>query len=73
MEYKSRKESKELLTLRILNSRLKLPEESEKYYWSLGKGFAGEKLLDVHVSEKLTVDSIIINDLLIEHSNMKHK
>jgi hypothetical protein len=46
MAFKSRYESKELLTLRSLNLRMELADRDAKKYYSVEKGFEGEQKFD---------------------------
>jgi hypothetical protein len=68
MAYKERCESVELRKFRILNSRMMLTESEKKYYLGLEKGYTGEVMFD-KLTEKLTSDSFILNDLLLEVNN----
>lgn len=63
--FKSRKETKELLSLRILNARMNLSKDDSIYYWNLEKGFEGEKKFDEFL-ETLPDNCLILNDLLLE-------
>ncbi|QCJ43584.1 NERD domain-containing protein [Bacillus sp. S3] len=64
----SRMESKELLRLRSLNTRMILAPNDKKYYFNLEKGFEGEKEFD-QLTQKLQNDFFIINDLRLEFNN----
>lgn len=68
MIIKQRYESKELLMLRSLNSRMDLNDNEAQHYQNLEKGFAGEKKFD-KILEDLTENWIILNDLLFETNN----
>jgi hypothetical protein len=70
MPFKARTVSLELKILRILNTRMDLPEDKQKYYLNLEKGFEGEVQFDL-LTEKLKSDCLILNDLLLEISNTK--
>jgi hypothetical protein len=70
MSFKARTESLELKILRILNTRMDLTEDKQKYYLNLEKGFEGEVQFDL-LTEKLNSDCFILNDLLLEISNTK--
>lgn len=65
MPYKKRSESVVLKTLRILNKRMKLTEDEQRYYLNLEKGFEGEVQFDL-VTEKLQRSCHILNDLQLE-------
>lgn len=68
MIFKQRKESAELLTLKILNSRMRLTDKEKQHYFNLKKGYEGEVLFDLMVDE-LECDCLILNDLLLKHNN----
>lgn len=68
MPFKARTESLELKILRILNKRMELPENKQKYYLNLEKGYEGEVQFDL-LTEKLESDCLILNDLLLEINN----
>jgi hypothetical protein len=70
MPFKARTESHELLLLRILNTRIKLTEDVQKYYLNLEKGFRGEVQFDL-LTEELQSDCLILNDLLLEVNKTK--
>ena len=70
MLVKARTESLELQILRILNLRMDLPEDKQRYYLNLEKGFLGEVQFDL-LTEQLECDCLIINDLLLEVNNTK--
>lgn len=67
MPYKARSESFVLKVLRILNKRMKLTEDDQRYYQNQDKGFQGEVQFDV-LTEKLKRSSYILNDLQLEHN-----
>lgn len=70
MAYKSRTEREELTILRILDPRMKLPEEDKRNFLYLKKGFEGEMKFD-SLTEKLESDCLILNDLLLELNKSK--
>jgi hypothetical protein len=65
MAFKDRIVSDELKKWRSLHARMVLTEEERKYYLNKEKGFEGELRFD-ELTEKLTGDQIILNDLLLE-------
>lgn len=65
MPYKARSESVVLKTLRILNKRMKLTEDDQRYYQNQEKGYEGEVQFDVF-TEKLQRSCYVLNDLLFE-------
>lgn len=65
---KNRAVPEELLLLSSLRSRLKLEEKYEKQLYSLEKGYKGEVVFDKWL-ESLTMDYIILRDLLLEVNN----
>ncbi|TWE02638.1 nuclease-like protein [Neobacillus bataviensis] len=68
MAYKPRSVPEELKVLRILNNRMDLTSEQEKYYLYKEKGFEGEVQFDL-LTEQLQSDCLILNDLLLEINN----
>ncbi|MDP4162651.1 MAG: nuclease-related domain-containing protein, partial [Bacillota bacterium] len=70
MLLKARTESDLLKILRILNTRMELTTEAQKYYLHLEKGFEGEVQFDL-LTEKIQSDCLILNDLLLEVNNTK--
>jgi hypothetical protein len=70
MALKDRSETDELLILRILNARMKLTEIEKKNYLNKEKGFEGEVKFDL-LTEKLSGERIILNDLLLKVNNSK--
>ncbi|MCH1627603.1 nuclease-related domain-containing protein [Fredinandcohnia quinoae] len=69
MILKIREESKELLKLRALQGSSTFTEKDNNYYLNLEKGYAGELFFDKWI-ESLSVDCLILNDLLFEvHNN----
>ena len=68
MAYKPRLVSDELKVLRILNSRMDLTPEQQKYYLYKEKGFEGEVRFDL-ITEQLQCDCLILNDLNLEVNN----
>jgi hypothetical protein len=65
MPYKPRGESFLLKVLRILNKRMKLTEDDQRYYQNQEKGYQGEVQFD-RLTEKLQRDCHILNDLQLE-------
>jgi hypothetical protein len=63
--YKARSESLILKVLRILNKRMKLTEDDQRYYLNQEKGFQGEIQFDA-LTEKLQRSCHILNDLQLE-------
>lgn len=68
MILKERKESIELLKLRALQGSRTFTENDHHYYLNLEKGYAGELIFDNWI-ESLSVDCLILNDLLFEVQN----
>jgi hypothetical protein len=68
MPYKARMESNLLKILRILNTRMDLTVDVQKYYVNLKKGYEGEVQFDV-LTEKLHSNCYILNDLLLENNS----
>ncbi|WP_067730215.1 nuclease-related domain-containing protein [Oceanobacillus damuensis] len=68
MPYKSRTKSKELKILALLDKRMKLTSKAKQHYVSLKKGYEGEVLFD-SLTENLTCECLILNDLLLEVNN----
>ena len=59
------------LELRIflsLNTRMKLGEKDNQYFWNMVKGYEGECKFDA-LTEKLEGDYLLLNDLLLKHNN----
>ena len=65
MIVKARKESLELQMLASLNQRMVLSDKDKLYYLNLKKGYEGELLFDGYL-ERLTCESMILNDLLLK-------
>lgn len=65
MPYKSRSESFVLKVLRILNKRMKLTEDDQRYYLNQEKGYEGEVQFD-GLTEKLQRECHILNDLQLD-------
>jgi hypothetical protein len=63
--YKARSESLILKVLRILNKRMKLSEDDQRYYLNQEKGYEGEIQFDTF-TESLQRSCYILNDLLLE-------
>jgi hypothetical protein len=68
MVYKSRTESKELLTLRSLKLRMELSDKDAKKYYSVEKGFEGEQKFDEFLSA-IPGNWLTLNDLGLESNN----
>lgn len=68
MPYKARSESMELQILRILDTRSSLSDKDKQHYLNLKKGYEGEVQFD-SLTEKLTCECIILNDLLLKLNN----
>ncbi|RYG71209.1 NERD domain-containing protein [Lentibacillus lipolyticus] len=68
MPYKSRSKPAELITLELLNSRMKLTVKEKRHYLNLKKGYEGEKRFD-SLTEQLQCECLIVNDLLLEVNN----
>ena len=67
MAYKDRSESVLLKTLRILNTRMELTEDDQRYYQNQEKGYEGEVQFDVF-TEMLQRNCYILNDLLLKNN-----
>lgn len=67
MPYKARCESFVLKVLRILNKRMKLTADDQRYYLNQEKGFEGEVQFD-RLTEKLQRECHILNDLQLENN-----
>jgi hypothetical protein len=67
MPYKARSESIVLKTLRILNKRMKLTEDDQRYYQNQEKGYEGEVQFDVF-TEMLQCNCYILNDLPLKNN-----
>jgi hypothetical protein len=68
MAYKIRTESNELLTLRSLNLRMELADKDAKKYYSVEKGFEGERMFDEFL-ETIPGNWLTLNDLGLESNN----
>ena len=68
MIFKQREESAELLSLRILNTRMRLTDKEKQHYFNLKKGYEGEVLFDSMV-DMLLSNCYILNDLLLKLNN----
>ncbi len=62
----------ELLLLRSIQARMKVFEKTENQIITLEKGYHGEKMFDQRL-EKLSLDCLIINDLLLETANTHYQ
>ncbi len=65
---KPRTESKELFILRLLNTRMNLPEKDRQHFYTLQKGYDGELMFDA-LTERLQSNCLILNDLLLKVNN----
>jgi len=68
MFFKPRFESDKIKILRLLNSRMNLPESDKQYFLNLKKGFEGEVMFD-KLTEKLQSELFVLNDLLLKSNN----
>ncbi|WP_257984428.1 hypothetical protein [Neobacillus cucumis] len=68
MTYKPRSIPMDLKILRLLNIRMELTPEQQKYYLYQEKGYTGEVQFDL-LTEQLKSDCLILNDLLLEVNN----
>ncbi|WP_066063913.1 nuclease-related domain-containing protein [Neobacillus soli] len=68
MPLKPRSESKELIIMRFLNTRMVLSTKDKKRYSNLEKGYQGEVRFD-QLTANLQNDLYIINDLCLEFNN----
>lgn len=68
MAHKPRTEPKKLTILRVLNSKMALPETERQHYYSLQKGYEGEVMFD-EMTEHLQCECYIINDLRLKINN----
>lgn len=68
MFLKERYESNELKVLKVLKTRLDLPEKENQYYLNLQKGFEGEVMFDGYLHQ-VGIQTIVLNDLLFEWSH----
>ncbi len=66
--YKSRSKPAELITLELLNPRMKLTGKDKRHYLNLKKGYEGEKQFDT-LTEQLQCECLIVNELLLEVNN----
>ncbi|THE11243.1 NERD domain-containing protein [Bacillus timonensis] len=62
----------ELILLRLIRARNKVSEKTENQIVSLEKGYDGEKMFDQRMIN-LSLDCLIINDLLFETSNTHYQ
>src|SRR5699024_4268115 len=67
MAYKPREIPVELRTLEALNPRMALSNKDVNYLSSLRQGYQGELIFDKW-SDKLQVDCLVLNDLLLQSS-----
>jgi hypothetical protein len=68
MLLKKRSESKELVVMRYLNTRMELTAGDKYYLANLEKGYTGELKFDV-LTEQLSEERYIIDDLLLQVNN----
>ncbi|MFK9092667.1 nuclease-related domain-containing protein [Bacillus salipaludis] len=69
MAYKPLTESKELIILGFLNTRMTLSEKDKQRYFRLTRGYDGELMFDA-LTEKLQCECYILNDLLFKVNNI---
>ncbi|WP_099354218.1 nuclease-related domain-containing protein [Fredinandcohnia onubensis] len=62
----------ELLLLRSIRTRMQVFEKTKNQIITLEKGYIGEKMFDQRL-EKLSLDCLIINDLLLETANTHYQ
>jgi hypothetical protein len=62
----------ELLLLKSIRARMNVLEKTENQINTLEKGYNGEKMFDQRL-EKLSLDCLIINDLLLETANTHYQ
>lgn len=55
--------------MRSLNARLKLTDKERLYYSNLEKGYAGELIFDQLLLTNLSLNCLILNDVLLESNN----
>ena len=65
---KTRTEPTELVLLRLLNQRSQLSKDDQQNYFKLKKGYEGELMFDSLI-EKLEIECLILNDLLLKVNN----
>lgn len=68
MPYKPRTESRELLMMISLHTRMTLSKKENQHYFRLKKGYEGEIIFD-SLTEKLSCKCYILNDLLLKVNN----
>src|SRR5690554_1462358 len=68
MLYKQRKKPYELEAFEYLDVRMHLSGRDKQYYYSLKKGYEGERVFD-SLTEKLQCECFILNDLLLNSNN----
>ncbi len=68
MLLKGRSESKGLMAMRYLNTRIELTKKEKFHYLNLEKGYEGELKFDL-LAKNLQEERFIINDLLLELNN----
>ncbi|GAA0437282.1 hypothetical protein GCM10008983_12600 [Lentibacillus halophilus] len=68
MPYKLRTKPAELQLLSSLNTRMILPSKDKQHFINLSRGYEGEVLFD-SLTENLTCDCFILNDLLLKVNN----
>nr|WP_304213123.1 nuclease-related domain-containing protein [Fredinandcohnia onubensis] len=72
MIIKKRTAPLELLLLKSIRARMNVLEKTENQIITLEKGYKGEKMFDQRL-EKLSLDCLIINDLLLETANTHYQ
>ncbi|WP_318508085.1 nuclease-related domain-containing protein [Bacillus sp. T3] len=55
--------------MRSLNARLKLTDKERLYYSNLEKGYAGELIFDQLLLTNLSLNCLVLNDILLESNN----
>ncbi|GEK92208.1 nuclease-related domain-containing protein [Alkalibacterium kapii] len=63
---KERTKSKLLSGLQALDKRMNLSLSDKNYLFNLEKGYAGEELFDSLVKKHLSMDCLVLNDLLLD-------
>lgn len=66
---KQRPISVTLRYMRSLNARLKLTDKQRLYYSNLEKGYAGELIFDQLLLTNLSLNCLVLNDILLESNN----
>lgn len=68
MLVKNRCESLELVTLSLLEPRMKLEQKDKHHYFNLTKGYDGEIVFDGFI-KNITTGNLVLSDLLLENNN----